>query len=74
MIRPYEDKDYEQLKELYLHTEWYGGVFSESRDGRAVPARKITQDPEAIWIYEHEDAVIGTVSLIDDGRVAWLYA
>ena len=72
-IRAYQDSDYERLKELYLHTEWYGGVFDESRDGREVLARKIVADPEAIWVYEQEDELLGTVSLIEDGRVAWLY-
>ena len=73
MIRAYKDNDYEQLKELYLHTEWYGGVFDEARDGREVLARKIAQDPEAIWAYEQGGVLTGTVSLIEDGRVAWLY-
>ncbi|HEV7454135.1 MAG TPA: GNAT family N-acetyltransferase [Candidatus Saccharimonadales bacterium] len=47
--------------------------FDEARDGRERLAAKIKQDPEAIWIYEQDGEITGTVSLIDDGRVAWLY-
>lgn len=73
MIRQYKDSDYEELKELYLHTEWYGGVFDEARDGRERLAEKISDDPESILVYEQKGELIGTISLIEDGRVAWLF-
>lgn len=73
MIRGYQDSDYEKLHVLYQHTEWYGGVFDEARDGRDRLARKIADDPEAILVYEQDGELIGTISLIDDGRVAWFY-
>jgi len=73
MIRGYKDSDYEQLKELHQHTEWYGGVFDEARDGRERLAKKIIQDPEAILVYETNGVLSGTISIIEDGRVAWLY-
>jgi len=73
MIRAYTDADYDHLKQLYLHTEWYGGQFDEARDGRTRLAEKIMQDPEAIWLYEQDREVVGTVSLVDDGRVAMLF-
>lgn len=73
MIRSYDDADYEQLKELYQHREWYGGLFDEARDGRKRLAAKIAQDPEAILVYEAEGQLSGTISIIEDSRVAWLY-
>lgn len=73
MIRTYQDADYEVLKALYLHREWYGGVFDEARDGRERLADKIANDPEAILVYERDGQLLGTVSIIEDGRVAWLY-
>jgi len=73
MIRQYVDADYDNLKELYLHTEWYGGQFDEARDGRERLADKIKQDPEAIWVYEKDGGIVGSVSLVDDGRVAMLF-
>lgn len=73
MIRSYQDSDYDQLKALYQQSELYGGVFDEARDGRERLAKKIAADPEAILVYEHDDVLRGTISLIEDGRVAWLY-
>jgi hypothetical protein len=73
MIRSYQDSDYEGLKELYQHPEWYGGVFDEARDGQERLAAKIANDPEAIMVFEEDGNILGTISLIEDGRVAWLY-
>lgn len=73
MIRSYQESDYDAIKELYSHLEWYGGVFDEARDGREVLAIKITQDPEAILVYTQDGEITGTISIIEDGRVAWLY-
>lgn len=73
MIRSYLEQDYEKLKSLYLHPEWYGGVFDEARDGRERLAAKIAEDPQAILVYERDNELLGTISIIEDGRVAWLY-
>lgn len=73
MIRTYEDKDYEALKDLYARKELYGGIFDEARDGRDRLRLKILQDPQAILVYEINDEIVGTISIIEDGRVAWLY-
>lgn len=73
MIRAYKDSDYDELKGLYSHGEWFGGVFDEARDGREKLASKIAEDPESIWVYEQDDNLIGSISIMDDGRVAWLF-
>lgn len=73
MIRAYTDDDYKAVKELYQHTEWYGGVFDEARDGQFRMARKSAMDPESIFVYEQDGQLIGTVSIIDDGRVGMLF-
>jgi ATP-dependent DNA helicase PIF1 len=72
-IRSYRDADYEQLKTLTEHSEWYGGQFDEARDGRAKLKQKITQNPESILVFEQGKELLGTISLIDDGRVAMLF-
>lgn len=73
LIRQYDDTMYEALKALYLHRKWYGGVFDEARDGRERLVQKIADDPQAILIYERDGELLGTISIIEDGRVAWLY-
>ena len=73
MIRSYKDTDYDQLKDLYLHPQWFGGQFDEARDSREGLAGITARDPEAILVYEQDGQILGTVSLIEDGRVAWLF-
>lgn len=73
MIRSYTDLDYIKLKELYLHSEWFGGQFDEARDGREKLGKKIADDPESILVFEQNGELLGTISLVEDGRVAWLF-
>lgn len=73
MIRTYRDSDYEKLKDLYLHSEWFGGQFDAARDSQEKLAHISVRDPQAIQVYIKEDKMLGSISLIEDGRVAWLF-
>jgi ribosomal protein S18 acetylase RimI-like enzyme len=73
MIRNYKDTDYEQLRDLYMHPEWFGGQFDAARDSREGLAGIVSRDPEAILVCEEDGKIVGSVSLIEDGRVAWLF-
>lgn len=73
MINYYSNSQYLSIKELYLHSELYGGVFDEARDGQERLATKIADDPQAILVYERDGELLGTISIVEDGRVAWLY-
>lgn len=74
IIRSYEPNDYEQLIELYKRSELYGGVFDEERDSFDRFNKRIEADPNSIIVAENQEGkILGTVSLIEDGRVAWLY-
>lgn len=72
-VRSYQDSDYEQLKTLMIHSEWYGGIFDEARDSRETLRKKIIQDPESIFVFQQGREVVGTISIIDDGRVGILF-
>jgi N-acetylglutamate synthase-like GNAT family acetyltransferase len=72
-IRNYRPLDYLQLIELYKQGDLYGGQFDEDRDSAERLEKKITQDSEAIWVCEFDGKLIGTVSIIEDGRTAWLF-
>lgn len=72
-VRAYQDADYEQVKSLTTHSEWYGGVFDEARDGRLRLQQKVTQDPESIFVFQQGSELLGTISIIDDGRVGMLF-
>lgn len=73
IIRSYTPSDYEQLKALYLDSDMFGGQYDEARDAEDRLKKKIEADPDAIIVAVETEQVIGTVSLIDDGRVAWLF-
>lgn len=72
-IRNYTDGDYEQVMAIYDQSELYGGQRDENRDGRSKLQTVISRDPQAILIAEDDNSIVGTVSLIEDGRVAWLF-
>jgi hypothetical protein len=72
-IRSYSTEDYDEVKALYLQSELYGGVFDEARDSKEKLRKRVEADPDSILVAIQNDRVVGTVSLIEDGRVAWLY-
>ena len=73
IIRSYRPTDYDQIVTLYKRSELYGGVFDEERDTAERLRKRVEADPGAIIVAEEDETIIGTVSLIEDGRVAWLY-
>lgn len=72
-VRQYNSKDYEAVAALYKRTELYGGQFDENRDSKERLRKRIEADPDAILVAEHNGDVVGTVSLIEDFRIAWLF-
>lgn len=72
-VRPYQPSDYEHVATLYRQSEIYGGQFDENRDSEERLRKRIEADPDAILVAEQDNKIIGTVSLIEDGRVAWLF-
>ena len=72
-IRNYSSSDYQELIGLYKQSELYGGQFDANRDSKEKLAKVTNRDPEAILIAELDGKIFGTISLIEDGRVAWLF-
>jgi predicted N-acetyltransferase YhbS len=72
-VRPYSPDDYPQVAALYRQTDLYGGQFDENRDGEERLRKRTEADPDAILVAEQSGNITGTVSLIEDGRVAWLF-
>lgn len=72
-VRNYQPSDYDQLVVLYKDSSLYGGQFDENRDSAERLHAITAQDPEAILVYEKDGRIYGTISLIEDGRVAWLF-
>lgn len=72
-IRSYRDSDYLKVHALYQDSQLYGGQFDPVRDAREVLQKRIHADANAILIAEINGIIVGTLSYIEDGRVAMLF-
>ena len=73
-IRNYnKTTDYTSVERLYKNSATFGGQFDEARDSQEKLDGLISQKPEAILVAEYDAEVVGTVTLFEDGRCAWLY-
>lgn len=69
-VRRYTTKDYESVKEIYVQTNW----FDEVTDSELGLSEKIRRDKDSILVAVNENnEIIGTVSIIEDGRIAWFF-
>ena len=72
-IRPYKPEDYADIINLYKDTEMSGSEFDVNRDGKEKLDRRIANDSASILLAEDNGRLVGSVSLVEDGRVAWLF-
>lgn len=72
-IRNYKPEDYNQVKELYQDSSLFGGQFDVERDAEDKLLSHINADPQSILVCEIDNKVLGTVSLIENERLAWLF-
>jgi predicted N-acetyltransferase YhbS len=72
-VRQYRHTDYDQVESLYRQRDAYGGEFSQFRDSEGRLNSRTVVDPESIFVAEQAGRIVGTISIIEDGRVAWLY-
>ena len=72
-VRSYQPEDYAQLVALYKQSQLYGGQFDADRDSEERLSRIAERSPDSILVAERDGQVIGTVSLLKDGRTAWLF-
>lgn len=72
-IRNYRPNDYEDIKSLYLQGNLFGGQFDAARDCRDKLEAVTRDDTQSILVCEDAGRIVGTVSLIENSRVAWLF-
>jgi len=72
-VRNYTNGDYDKVVALYKETEMPGSEFDLNRDSKERLQKRIESDPDSILLAELNGEVVGSVSLIEDGRVAWLF-
>ncbi|KKU87565.1 MAG: hypothetical protein UY17_C0014G0003 [Candidatus Beckwithbacteria bacterium GW2011_GWC2_47_9] len=69
VVRPFIIADYPQVKEILT----VGGLFYEPMDSLDKFEAKITRDPKSIFVAVAEDKVVGTVSVMEDGRMPFIF-
>lgn len=72
-IRPYTANDYDAVIALYQDGDSFGGQFDEARDSREKIESALARDPDSLLVFEQDGKILGTISLIENGRVAWLF-
>lgn len=74
IIRVYNPiTDYSSVEALYKDSSTFGGQFDQARDSEERLKDLIEKKPDAILVAEDKGEIIGTVTLFEDGRSAWLY-
>jgi len=72
-IRNYLPEDYSAVEKLYKDSSTYGGQFDVARDTAERLNKLISMKSESILVAEDNGQIVGTVTLFEDGRSAWLY-
>lgn len=68
-LRPYLPDDYPKLKTILSE----GGLFYELMDKEERVLEKIHRDPESILVAISERQIVGTVSIMEDGRMPFVF-
>lgn len=70
-IEFYKDADYQQLIALYETSKQFpADAVTDSKEGLF---SKISRDPESVLLAKEDNKLIGSVSIIEDGRIALLF-
>lgn len=73
-IRNYNpETDYRAIEALLNDPDTFGGQFDEARDTKERIDRLEESKPGSVLVAEIAGEIIGTVTLFEDGRSAWLY-
>lgn len=73
-VRNYNpETDYPAIESLLRDSETYGGDFDEARDTKERIDTLEVSKPGSVLVSEIDNEIVGTVTLFEDGRSAWLY-
>lgn len=73
-VRNYnQDTDYPGIEALLNADGTFGGQFDEARDTKERIDALERQKPGSVLVAEDDGVIVGTVTLFEDGRSAWLY-
>jgi hypothetical protein len=73
-VRNYNpETDYSGVLALYAHSATFGGQYDAARDTAEKLRALSAQNPNKILVATIKEKIVGTVTLFEDGRSAWLY-
>ena len=73
-VRVYDPKkDYSAVLALYKDTSTFGGQYDDARDTEDRLQTLSKSNPDKILVAVLNGQIVGTVTLFEDGRSAWLY-
>ena len=73
LVRNYKTGDYESVVALYKDATTYGGQFDEDRDSKERLEKLVSEKPDAVLVAENDRNIVGTITLFEDSRSAWLF-
>ena len=73
LVRNYKPSDYDEVITLYNNSSIYGGQFDEDRDSKERLEKLTREKHDSILVAENDGHIIGTVTLFEDARLAWLF-
>ena len=73
-VRNYNpETDYKKVSDLYKDSKTYGGQYDDNRDSEEKLRTLSRNKPNCILVAEIKEYIVGTVTLFEDGRNAWLF-
>jgi hypothetical protein len=73
-VRNYNpESDYGQVSGLYKDSQTFGGQYDDARDSEERLKILAENKPDCLLVAEINDKIVGTVTLLEDGRTAWLF-
>lgn len=69
VVRPYTPSDYESVKAMLDHEN----RFDEATDSQQRIDAQIQRDPSSIFVAEQSGRITGTASIMEDGRMAYIF-
>ncbi len=72
-ISYYQDSDYEEVLALYNDGKTFGGQYDDARDTKEKLSTLIEMKIWSILVAKIDNRIVGTVTLFEDSRAAWLY-
>ena len=74
LVRNYKpETDYEQVAGLYRDSQTYGGQYDDARDSEKKLKILAKSKPDCLLIAEVGNEIVGTVTILEDSRTAWLF-